>query len=300
MVPLPKNLAKIMFADAVTLTSKFTRPLLISTRHQSGRIDTGCGSYVLLNPDGWILTAGHVLGAWLRVGSDKPKYDAYRAAETTIENDANLSKGQKKNKLRALKPDPEWLTNVSYWWSADNIMAGTFHTDELADLAVVQLLNQKLPADQKFPKFGDPAVELPQGRSLCKLGFPFHTFKTDFDEGTKNFVIKDLPALVRYPLDGILTRYNLHQSPDGKRAAKFVEVSTPGLRGQSGGPIFDIKGTVWGVQSRTHHLPLGFSPEVEVNSKKVTEHQFLNSGAAAYVSEIVRFLERHSSACDKV
>jgi hypothetical protein len=40
------------------------------------------------------------------------------------------------------------------------------------------------------------------------------------------------------------------------RKVKFIETSTPGLRGQSGGPLFDAKGEIWGIQSRTNFLEL--------------------------------------------
>jgi hypothetical protein len=281
-----------MFANAVTLASEFTRPVLISTRQHSGKIETSCGTYIFLNPDGWILTAGHVVGPLMKCHQDRAKCEAYRAARDAVDADTSLSKGKKKDKIKTLKCDREWVTHVSYWWGGDGISGGTYHVNGPADLAAFRLENCKFSSEQKFAKFGDPSVELPQGRSLCKLGFPFHEFKTDFDETTGKFLIKELPPLVRYPLDGIVTRYNLIQGADGS-ARKFVEMSTPGLKGQSGGPWFDVEGTVWGVQSRTHSLALGFTPEIQTKSKKVAEHQFLNSGAAAYISEIARFLDEH-------
>jgi len=284
-----------MFASGVGVAAAFTRPVLISTRRQSGKIETDCGSYVLVNSQGWILTAAHVAGAQVKCNEDKGKYDAYCAARAAIESDTSLTKGYRKQRLNALEVDPDWITNVSYWWgSSTTVASGLWHLDGLADLGVVKLENHNWPGDQKFAKFGDPAVELPQGQSLCKLGFPFHEFKTTFDETNGRFVINEFPPLVRYPLDGIVTRYNSVQAPDGSRSVKFVEMSTPGLKGQSGGPWFDVCGTVWGIQSRTHSLRLGFTPEVQVKSKKVTEHQFLNVGAASYISEIVRFLNQHN------
>jgi hypothetical protein len=288
-----------MFAHAVKLVSEFTRPVLISIRHASGKIETGCGTYILLNSDGWALTAGHSIGALLKHQTDKPKYDDYCTGRKAIEGDKSLSVAKKKQKLRALKLDPTWVTHVSYWWGGDRITHTMWHFAGVADLAAVRLANCDFSVNQGFAQFGDSSVELPQGTSLCKLGFPFHEFKTDFDDTTQSFVIKELPPLVRYPLDGILTRYNVFVGPEGQQTVKFAEMSTPGLRGQSGGPWFDVNGTVWGVQSRTHHLPLGFSPEIEIRSKKVTEHQFLNSGAATYINEIAAFLDRHKIAFDK-
>ena len=53
-----------------------------------------------------------------------------------------------------------------------------------------------------------------------------------------------------------------------QRKVHYLETSSAGLLGQSGGPIFDIDGTVWAMQSRTTHLPLGFAPKVNTKAKK--------------------------------
>jgi len=287
-----------MFATAIATCAEFTRAVLISTRAASDKITTSCGTFILLNSDGWILTAGHVVGPLLKHLKDKAKYEAYLAAKQAIEANDAVPISKRKKQLGALGFDPNWIVNVSYWWHGGEPRAEKWHTSGLSDLAAVKLTGFTLSADQKFAKFGDPSVELPQGRSLCKLGFPFHHFKTRFDSEANRFAIDEMPPLVRYPLDGILTRYNVVQGNDGK-TAKFVEMSTPGLRGQSGGPVLDTAGVVWGIQSRTHHLVLGFSPEVEREGKKVTEHQFLNSGAGTYVSEIAAFLDKHGIAFER-
>jgi hypothetical protein len=53
---------------------------------------------------------------------------------------------------------------------------------------------------------------------------------------------------------------------------KWIETSSPGLKGQSGGPLLDERGTIWGVQSNTFSYNLGFSPQVprEIQAKKNT------------------------------
>jgi hypothetical protein len=62
---------------------------------------------------------------------------------------------------------------------------------------------------------------------------------------------------------------------------KYIETSSPGLKGQSGGPMFDINGVVWAIQAKTIHLPLGFDAEVP-GRKGHTEHQFLNVGLGVH------------------
>src|SRR5438552_18466018 len=84
--------------------------------------------------------------------------------------------------------------------------------------------------DQQFPLFGNPNTELPQGTSLCKLGFPFHEFKTQFDPASSSFVINDPVNFVRYPLDGILTRYINLEARDKARTGKFIEMPGHVLR----------------------------------------------------------------------
>ena len=76
---------------------------------------------------------------------------------------------------------------------------------------------------------------------------------------------------------------------------KPIETSTPGLRGQSGGPIFDVAGAVCGMQSKTAHLPLGFSPRSK-SRRRVTEHQFLNVGLAVHAETMLEFFDRHGVA----
>ena len=72
-------------------------------------------------------------------------------------------------------------------------------------------------------------------------------------------------------------------------------MSTPGLRGQSGGPLFDTTGLIYGMQSATSHLHLGFDiedHEVLVNGRKrrVSNYPFLNVGRCVHVDVIKAFL----------
>jgi S1-C subfamily serine protease len=77
-----------------------------------------------------------------------------------------------------------------------------------------------------------------------------------------------------------------------------IELSSPGLRGQSGGPLFDPTGVVYGMQSSTRHLHLGFDLEnfevpVGVGTKRVTNTPFLHVGQCVHVDIIKEFLHEH-------
>ena len=61
--------------------------------------------------------------------------------------------------------------------------------------------------------------------------------------------------------------------------------------GQSGGPTFDTKGTLWAIQSRTNHLPLGFNPKIKLQDREVEEHQVLNVGWGVHPSLLTAYLK---------
>ena len=103
----------------------------------------------------------------------------------------------------------------------------------------------------------------------------------------------DLP-MTFFPMDGIFTRLiNVKDSVSGN-VTKYLETSTPGLRGQSGGPIFDICGNIWALQSYTSHLSLGFNPSINKGNKNIEEFQFLNVGCGTHVEEIISFLRENN------
>jgi hypothetical protein len=133
------------------------------------------------------------------------------------------------------------------------------------------------------------------GTSLCRLGYPFHQIQATFDESTETFNLgPGVFPIPRFPNDGIHTRIVMVPSPDGSRTVKLLETSTPGLLGQSGGPIFDRHGNVWAMQCKTQSLPLGFAPAAIVGNQKVVEHQFMHVGWGTHVEDILKFLRLHN------
>src|SRR5260370_2340530 len=133
-----------MIESAVTEAAKFSLSVLIYTQFHSGKVETGCGSYFLLNAEGWVLTAGHALHALLKFNEDGPKYEAYATARAAIEAEPNGSLSKKQKKIRALVFDPNWISNVSYLWGS-GITPPFDHVDGVADLAAIKLGNLNLP-----------------------------------------------------------------------------------------------------------------------------------------------------------
>jgi hypothetical protein len=281
-----------MFAKAYELASCFTRPVVTSMRFYDKSVGCSVGAFVVLNGEGWIITVAHLWDSYRAFIQSTRALKAYERQLEAIRQDQTLTTKQKNKKLRQTNPKPRWITNHSFWWSWDGVTIKDVKALPEGDIIVGRLEPFDKTTVKAYPIIKDPSKGLNLGTSLCKLGYPFHQITASFDEEKNEFKIAPgvLP-LPRFPIEGIYTRNAVAgKSKDGKYEIKFLETSSPGLRGQSGGPIFDTKGTVWAIQCRTHHFSLGFSPKVKKNGKVVEENQFLNVGLGIHPELVVAFL----------
>lgn len=279
-----------MFSKAYALASQYTRPVATLKRLENGAVASGLATFMLVNKDGWALTAAHVIQDAIAAQVHAQERAAYQKQVDAIENNPLFSRGKKKHEINALKKNSEWITNISFWWASDAITTGQVHYDLHRDLAVVKLGGTDVLGITTFPKFAADKPDILAGTSLCRLGFPFHSVPAKFDPATNQFKMDSPPMMPMFPNEGIHTRIMLLEDPNTKRRTKFLETSSPGLRGQSGGPIFDVEGRVWAIQSRTLSLPLGFAPTVKQGNKEIVEHQFIHIGVGAHIEEIRAFL----------
>lgn len=278
-----------MFADACEKAAKFTRPVIISTRQLDGTVNANCGAFIVLNEEGWIITAGHMFDSFVKFQGDQNKIREV--------NELNASKRTKQQSSLSnpVKSDPEWLTNHSFWWGHDGVNLVNAFIDRQIDICIGRLNPFDPKWVEEYPVFRDPESLRP-GTSLCRLGFPFAHIESEFDEKSNAFRIKKgvLP-LTLYPNDGIHTR-NAHKgkSKEGNFDMLYVETSSPGLRGQSGGPIYDREGRIYAMQVQTAHIPLGFQPTAEFEGKRVVENQFINVGIGIHTKTIQTILRHHN------
>lgn len=289
-----------MFADAYEIASGFTKPVIVSTRLFDNSIDCGCGAYIILNDEGWIVTVAHLFNSSLAFQQHAKEIAEYRKQIAAIKGNPKLNAKQIRKKSNLLHTNPKWITNHSFWWCIDGVTVKDIVVLREADLAVCRLEPFDPASVPNYPKVKDPS-NLRLGTSVCKLGYPFHEISASFDESSNRFTLAPgtLP-IPRFPIEGIFTRNCVAgKSLDGKYDIKFLETSTPGLRGQSGGSIFDCKGTVWAVQSHTRHLPLGFSPKVKKKGKEIEENQFLNVGLGVHPELLVKFLDDNGIRFDR-
>lgn len=286
-----------MFSVAYEIASQYTRPVIISHRFYNGKIVSGLGSFIILNEEGWILTAAHLIEPIHIFNTHAKAIQEFRKSQMAVDQHPNLSPQAKLQKKQQLQPNPQWITNLSHWWGHDSHRIKQFKIFKENDIAIGKIDNYDPGFCSHYPVFMDPS-KLKLGSSVCKLGFPFYNVKATFNKQMKAFQFdRSIFPIPRFPIDGILTRY----SHSGKSKVtgldiRFIETSSPGLRGQSGGPLFDVDGKVMGIQSHTRHLPLGFSPKVKKGEEEVEEHQFLNVGVCAHVQSIIAFLEQQGVA----
>jgi hypothetical protein len=281
-----------MFAKAYSIASEFTHPVIVSYRYWDGTVSSGLGSFVTINKEGWFITAAHILDPLLMHFQHLKEIGNYKLEVDLIENSQFLSSNAKARKKSKIKANKKWITNVSLWWGADRHLVKDFKVLKENDIAIGKFENYDPSFCNRYPTFKEPS-SLNHGTSLCKLGYPFYDVKTTFDLNSNSFMLDtSVLPIPRFPIDGIFTRdiicTGFTSSP--KYTIKFIETSTPGLKGQSGGPTFDVDGRIWAIQSQTQHLSLGFSPAVKINGKEIQENQFINVGWGAHVETILKFL----------
>lgn len=264
-------------------------PIETSIRKVSGKVSYGVGAGILVNRDGWILTAGHIL-KHLR-SSDKAKEAAtvHRKRAEEIKNTANLSHKEKQKQLRELGMiNPNCPTNISCRVGQQEHRNETpdlnFVIFDEADLGVFKLDNFKVPEGYTQPYFRKEPLRV--GEMVCRIGYPFHKSDVRWDEQNERFLSMD-EEILPFANEGIVSRFIAEPAVSGELPIRFIETGSPGLRGQSGGPLLDKEGRICGIQSHTMSYPLGFSPQEDGQ----TEHQFLNVGRSSQVSEIFQLLD---------
>lgn len=281
-----------MFASALAKANAFTQPVIISTLLHNGEVRCGCGAFVVLNPEGWIVTAAHIFNTLVTANLHKAEIAAYDAEVARIQAIPGLKAKHVKSKIDRVSRNPEWIVNHSYFWNEATIRVTDIYAESGCDIAIARMQPFDPAWVTEYPVLRDPTQPMPVGTSLCRLGFPFHAIKATFDATTNMFTLANgvLPV-PRFPNDGIHTQVVQCNHPDGT-TGKFIQTSTPGLKGQSGGPIFDTQGRIWAIQSQTRSLPLDFAPILKHNGKDFVEHQFMNVGWGSHVEELVRILDQ--------
>lgn len=289
-----------MFADAIEKVAQFTRPVnTIMRTYGSDNIIPGSATLFFLNEEGYALTCRHVLE--LLFSSDKinKQYQQFGQEKNALPpadpfNNPALRNLEEKYKYYS---GTAIQLKVNFIDCVDQMSGFTWFNHPTLDLAIIKFngFNKRM--------YNEPAVFIKDtktirpGTQLCRLGFPFPEFTNfAYNAATDDIVWtqQGVTQTPRFPIDGMVTRFlgAFNQPPYG------IELSTPGLRGQSGGPLFDEKGLVCGMQFSTKHMYLGFDIEnkpMMINNqiKNVSDYSFMHLGQCIHVEAIKAFLNEH-------
>lgn len=284
-----------MFVNAIETVDKFTRPIYSLTRTYGGAVTGGTGTMFFVNDSGVAVTCKHIAELIIQANQVNETYARFSQERNQLKQGGNYWE-----QLSALETKYNYTVNtviqikLNYFKAFDTISTMQLHLHGTLDLAIIEFAGFNEKRYETFAKFVGDANLVKQGRYLCRLGYPFPEF-TNFQLNTATDDIEwtetGNPNTPRFPIDGIITRF----VGDGQQVVS-IEMSTPGLRGQSGGPLFDTEGRIYGMQFLTSHYHLGFDmqeKEVMINSvpTNISNHPFLHVGWCVHVDRIRAFLE---------
>ncbi|MEP6845735.1 MAG: trypsin-like peptidase domain-containing protein [Panacibacter sp.] len=286
---------QIMFIKAIEEAANFTRAIHTILRTYAGKqIIPGAATIFFVNEEGYAITCKHVIE--LLATSDKlvKHYANFKTERDKLPRDAKYQRNLKGLELKyKFNPETEIQVKNTFVDCVDYMSGVTWHLHPKYDLAILKFDNFKNLLYKNYAVFKKDTSQVKQGKYLCRLGFPFPEFTNfKYTEATDDieWTTTGINSSPRFPLEGMITRFLVD---DNKVFG--IEMSTPGLRGQSGGPLFDQDGIIYGMQFATKHLHLGFDlidKEILINNKvkKVSDYSFIHLGQCIHVDAIKEFL----------
>lgn len=285
-----------MFADAIERIGEFTRPIkFISRNYKDTTVVPGLATLFFINEQGYALTCKHVVEQLIEADNLNRKYMEYKNELLGVLNESQRKSIVKQLEQKySLRQDQIVQMKIQLPNCVDLFDAIDFTVHKEYDIAVIHFKGFNNTAYNGHAVFAENNNGIRPGDMLCRLGFPFPEF-TDFEYNSHTDDIEwtnvGTSNTPRFPMEGMFTR----NISDQKGNIFAIELSTPGLRGQSGGPLFSSSGLIYGMQSMTNHLHLGFDmvrEKIIVNGKEqtVNNQPFLHVGQCVHLGIIKDFL----------
>lgn len=287
-----------MFVNAIEKAIKFTRPIYtISRNYGSEEIQAGAATLFFINSEGWALTCAHVAKQILIGNQLLKKKETFQSE--LIKIPSNITKKKWKKELE--KKYKYYNNNSTYelYFNFINCVEGEVAFDikiygKGIDIALIHFKNYTKLLCDSFPVFAKDSSIVKPGKFVCRLGYPFVEFtnyKYDAESDSIKWTKEGEINTPYFPIEGMVTRRIKNQ----ENKIYGIELSTPGLRGQSGGPAFDIDGRIVGMQAATGHLDMNFDIEQNVlrqgKKKKIKDYAFLHVGHSINVETLKEFMK---------
>ncbi len=289
-----------MFVNAIEEVARFTRPIHTITRSYGETMPIpGAATFFFVNELGVAITCRHVMEL---VGNRPSINERYRNFTHEL---AAIGRNNRYNqRVKALEEAYQYqeqsiiqLQELFIGVTGEKSFQYRWINHPQYDLSIVIFENFKNPLYQSHARFIKDDNAIKQGKFLCRLGFPFPEF-TNYQYAAAADEIQwtntGQVETPRFPIEGMVTR---HLRNEGTIFG--IELSTPGLRGQSGGPLFDSEGIIYGMQSVTNHLHLGFDMknfEYKTGGRviKVNNQPFIHVGHCLHAAIIKDFLRKNN------
>ena len=259
-----------MFQDACRRLVPVVTPIMSIWRTKDGTLNQTVGVVMILNESGWFVTAGHIL------------LDACKLLEDIDSPTSDVTNG-------AVRVGPVEVADKRGSGTELKLLSlqETAHVLPEIDLGIGRLEGYKPKKGQQFPRFREKEVEL--GEFLCRIGYPllhkdFRVFESKWfpDKGFQTTMQAAAPPV--FVNEALVSRFvRLIDRNTGKASGCWIETSSPGLKGQSGGPLTDSVGLICGIQVKTAPYPLGFRDD-----------EVLYVGRAVRVDTVRDFLDVHN------
>lgn len=247
-----------MFCNAIKEISNFTRPILFVSRLNSDKLIPGSATLFFINEQGYALTCKHVVTSIINVANNSNK--------AIFKFDGCYRK----------------IHNI-------NII-----THPIYDLAIIKF-NGEYPLYTNYA-YLKKSNEINPGKFLVRSGFAFPEFdnyKIDIKTNKLLFTNNGNQNTPLFSSEGMVSRLVAD-----KNDLVGIELSTPGIKGTSGGPLYDENGVIYGIQSMSKHYHLGFdiiNENVLVNGEytKISNYPFISLGQCISINIIKDFLNEH-------
>lgn len=288
-----------MFEDTLETISQFTRPIHTITRNYGGLISPGTGTFFFVNEKGVAITCKHIANLILAAENINLAFSKFKSERDLLVRDNKYSRNLKGLELKYKYTNETTVQLKNNFLNCfDSISQIVCHIHPTLDLAILEFKGYNKILYHSHATFIKDSAKIRQGAYLCRLGFPFPEY-TNFAHNPASDDIEWTESgnanSPTFPIDGIITRF----LADTTMGITGIEMSTPGLRGQSGGPLFDKDGRIYGMQFATNHLHLGFDiKEREIiqegRKSKVSNYPFLHVGLCVHADKIKEFLREHN------
>jgi hypothetical protein len=156
-----------MFQNAYSIASEFTFPVVISRKTLGGECYASIGTFIIINEEGWVATADHIVDGLVKMEQDVLKVDDWKQQIMDITQDNSIAEPLKRKKLKKIRRPPKDTTDkCSVWWANNDLKLSEYRRFPAADIAVCKIQGFDPSLVKNYPVFKNPKDAFIPGASL--------------------------------------------------------------------------------------------------------------------------------------